>query len=110
MHPFAPPEDPYNPLATDTFSQEQVQAEARAAELQRQRRGIEAQILSTPAGREWAWQFLQECHVFETHISMTGAREHGFWEGRREVGLSLMRRLAATSPDNFARLLAENYV
>lgn len=107
---FAPPEEPYDPFSPDTEARREEAKRKEAEELQRQRRSVEATILSTPAGREWLWQFLSECHVFEARFSMTGERENGFWEGQREIGLNLMRRLASTSPENFARMLGEHNV
>ncbi len=85
-----------------------AQAEAAAAFREDQRRGIETALMGTVPGREWMWQLLNDCHVFETRVSMTGEHENGFFEGQREVGLSLVRRLARTHPELFARMVSEN--
>jgi hypothetical protein len=92
--------------ATDEATMEK--AEAAASLRADQRLAIERVILGNPQGREWIWQLLSDCHVWEKRISVTGEHENGFFEGQREVGLQLMRRLAKSAPADFARMFTEN--
>lgn len=64
--------------------------------------------MSTVQGREWVWQLLSDCRVWEKRISVTGEHETGFFEGQREVGLQFMRRMARSAPADFARMVSEN--
>lgn len=73
-----------------------------------QRRTVEIALLSTPQGRDWIWQFLIDCRTFEAMIHSSADYAQGFENGKREIGLSLMRRLARSSPDNFATMLTEH--
>lgn len=97
-------EEPY-----DASDPEQIaKAEAAASLREDQRRAVEQALMTTTQGREWVWQLLGECRVWEKRISVTGEHENGFFEGQREVGLQLMRRMARSAPADFTRMITEN--
>jgi hypothetical protein len=64
-------------------------------------RSIERSLLETPEGREWIWALLRDCGLW------TDGEMVPFQQGMREVGLQLMRRLARSSPNDFARMFTE---
>ncbi len=75
---------------------------------QRRLRDVEASILSTPTGREWLWGVLNDLHVYEHRIPMSGSdREYDHYAGKREGGLGLMRRFMKASPDMCAVMHGE---
>lgn len=104
-----PPRPSLPDEAYDASDPEQVAKAQAAASLKAdQRRAVEVALMSTKEGREWVWQLLLDCKVWEKRISMTGEHENGFFEGQREVGLQLTRRLARSAPQRFAEMFAEN--
>lgn len=99
-----PDEEPY-----DASDPDQIAKAAAAASLRDdQRRAVEQALMGTTQGREWVWQLLNDCHVWEKRISVTGEHENGFFEGQREIGLQFMRRLARSCPADFGRMFVEN--
>ncbi|HVB17288.1 MAG TPA: hypothetical protein VNF04_12185 [Stellaceae bacterium] len=98
------------PGGYDASDPEQVKrAEDEARLRTRYRRDTEHQILSTPQGREWVWQFLVDCHCWEKRMAVSGSQyEQGFFDGEREVGFGLLRRLAQSAPETFALMLREH--
>jgi hypothetical protein len=83
--------------------------EKLAALRKQQRKAVLANLLATVEGREWLSQFLRDCHTFEERVALSnGQYEQGFFNGQREVGLSLMRVLAVSAPQNFALMIQEN--
>ena len=94
------PAKPYD--YTDADANKEVLA---AASLQADRlRAVERGLLATPEGREWVWALLKDCDVW-----VDGQRDLlPFDQGRREVGLQLMRQFARVAPADFARIFSEN--
>ena|SRR5690348_1121785 len=77
-------------------------AQAEASLRTDRQRAIELLLLSTPEGREWVWTLLRDTGLW------TDGEMVPFQQGMREVGLQLMRRLARSSPNDFARMFTEN--
>ena len=77
-------------------------AQAEASLREERARSIERALLANPEGREWAWALLRDCGLW------TDGEMVPFQQGMREVGLQLMRRLARSSPNDFARMFTEN--
>jgi hypothetical protein len=96
--------------AYDASDHEAVKKAEVASKLRaEQRRALEANLLNSQPGREWLWQILAACHTWDEQIVVTnGLYEQGFWNGQRQFGLELMRHLARSSPENFARMMHEN--
>ncbi len=94
----------------DASDPKQVEDQTKISQLRdKQRAIILAGLLSSREGREWLAQFLRDCHTFEERVALSnGQYEQGFFNGQREVGLSLMRLLAKSAPANFGVLLQEN--
>lgn len=94
----------------DAADEEQQKQKLAAVELRTDRlRRVEAAILSTPHGREWVWSLINgDCDVWEKKIALSGSNEQQFLDGRRSIGLGLMRRLVRASPQNFAAMFSEN--
>ncbi len=99
------PDAPYDASNPEAVKKKEGEARLR----QEQMRTVESDLLKSRQGREWVWQILQDCKVFEKRIAMSGSEnENGFFEGQREVGLQLLRRLATSCPKQFALMMAEN--
>jgi hypothetical protein len=64
-------------------------------------RSIERSLLATPEGREWIWTLLKECGLWANGEMVP------FQQGMREVGVQLLRQLARSSPNDFARMFTE---
>ena len=64
-------------------------------------RAIERSLLANPEGREWVWMLLNNCGLW------TNGEMVPFQQGMREVGVQLMRRLARSAPNDFARMFTE---
>lgn len=99
------------PVPGDPPDYDDTEAQDKAAKEVRQReerlRSVEAAILATPDGREWLWSILAATNVMGDRLILDNAYQNGFQNGEREIGLRLIRRLARTSPENFARMLTE---
>ena len=64
-------------------------------------------VLGSPRGRAFCYMLLDRCNVMGA--SFTGdAATTAFNEGRRHVGIALLRDIQAMNPSAFATMLAEN--
>lgn len=75
------------------------------ARVSRKRKAL-ADLLATPAGREWAWDLLSDCYIF--HTTFTGNAQGYFNEGKRNVGLQFLAEITAIDPQIFATMMKEN--
>lgn len=73
--------------------------------LRQQRADLRA-VMSTPAGRRFIWRLIDEvAGVFGP--SWTGSSETFYREGRRAVGIDLMREVQRTCPAEYVHALNE---
>ncbi len=94
------PEKPYDYTDADANKEANAAASLRMDRL----RAVERALLATADGREWVWALLKDCDVW-----VDGQRDLlPFDQGRREVGLQLMRQFARVAPSDFARIFSEN--
>lgn len=62
-------------------------------------------VLSSMEGRRFIWRLMSSCGVF--HGSFTGNSTTFFNEGRRDIGLLVLRDLMEAKPDAFAHMQRE---
>jgi len=79
--------------------------EARAKEAQDD--AVVQSLMSTPAGRAWVRELLEQCHVF--HASFTGeALGSAFREGERSIGLRLLAAVMRAHPEAYVQMMKES--
>jgi hypothetical protein len=91
-----------NPLNEEFQNDPERNRKASAREDLRQR-FIEA-ALSTRDGREWMYDKLSRCHIYNTSFVVGDPHSTAFQEGERNIGLLL---LAEIPPDVYALMLKE---
>lgn len=64
-------------------------------------------VLATAAGRRFIFARIQKCNVMGQ--IWDPSRRFDFNEGRRDVGIELMRDLAAIDPHAYIQMLADDY-
>ena len=62
-------------------------------------------VIGTDAGRRFIWTLLGDCGVFRT--SFTGNNSTFFNEGKRFVGLEVLKRMNSAAPEAFANMQRE---
>lgn len=101
------PDDPRD-YTNPEHEKQAIQASKDRDEMRRQ---FEAAIMASPQGRDWVFQLLYDCHVWEPRIPMTpSAYDQGRMNGERDVGLGLLQRFVKVSPQNFALMFTERDV
>jgi len=65
------------------------------------------QLMSTTDGREYMWNKLQECDVFE-NIFENDPIMSAYRSGKRAAGLLLEQDLKAYAPGSYIKMLQEN--
>ena len=63
-----------------------------------------ARFLADPNGRNWMWDILERCKVFNVSFISGDPYATSFNEGQRNVGLSLFAQIP---PDVFATMMKE---
>jgi len=82
-----------------------VSAKARAKQRETWRRTVSA-VLSTAEGRAFAWGLLERANTFGS--SYTGEALSGAYaEGRRSIGLDVMRELQTLEPSHYSLMVRE---
>lgn len=66
-----PPERDYERLDPEGAAAAKAQQEEADRKTEERQRLI-ARSMSDPAFRDWIWQYLRDCHVFETRFASTG--------------------------------------
>lgn len=91
------------------FSDEEEQQRMTTLEKKRMQRDDNdlKGVMGSPSGRRFVWALLAQCGVFagsyaEQPLGMA------FNEGRRSIGLALMGRVLARTPDLFLTMQKEN--
>ena len=64
-------------------------------------------IMKTKDGRDWLYNKLQSCGVFES-IFDNDTHKHAYNAGKRKVGVNLNRELKEYAPDNYMKMIEEN--
>ena len=64
-------------------------------------------VLASPAGRRFVWGVLAQCGVFTSSYTEQPLGM-AFSEGRRSIGLALVARIMARTPDLFLTMQKEN--
>ncbi|MCK4710392.1 MAG: hypothetical protein KAU21_17385 [Gammaproteobacteria bacterium] len=65
-------------------------------------------IMRTADGRDWIWGYLQSCHVFDSIFDADPVK-HGYNAGKRSAGLNLERDLKEHAPDDYMKMMKENF-
>lgn len=101
LHPV--PEQPY-----DASDERQIKDKAdKQAIRERQTRQVIADLLSTPAGRNWMWSVLSDCNVFSQTFVPQEADTTAFNEGIRSVGNKLIAQIMQTDPTLYVTMMTE---
>lgn len=64
-------------------------------------------IMQTEGGRDFIWNQLQFCNVFESIFSSDLALS-GYNSGMRDAGINLNRVVKEAAPENYLKMLKEN--
>lgn len=92
----------YDPSDPAQVAEREKQAQIRQLGQERMLR----EQLSTPAGRNFYWDQLAACHVFET-ISPGDEATTNYLLGERNVGLRIMSDIMRAAPESFIQMLKE---
>lgn len=84
----------------------QAEKAAKLAEIRA--REVTTELMSTPAGREWLWNNLAECHIFEQSFVPNDPLTSAFREGERAVGLRLLSVVMLHCPDQYVQAARES--
>ena len=91
----------------DTDADDKVQARSSGAKLARQ---VEANdikwLMANKQGRRIVWRLLAEAGVYRS--SFTGNSETFFREGKREIGLFLLREITNHCAEAYVLMLSES--
>lgn len=90
--------------AADPKQVEKAKSEENRIE-NRSREDLKA-VVSTVNGRRFIWKYLDLCGIYET--TFTGGSETFFLEGKRAVGLTLLKDVIDASPETFIVMQKEN--
>ncbi|MDE2021163.1 MAG: hypothetical protein KGJ13_12580 [Patescibacteria group bacterium] len=99
----APDEQPYDASdPTQVNNRRRSESRRRAAQKQ-----VLPNLLSTPAGRNWMWDKLEACRVFQTSFDLGDPHATTFNEGQRNIGLMLLADIGAQCPDALVLMMRE---
>ena len=65
-------------------------------------------VLKKPEGRRMVYKLLCECGVFKASFSQNSMTT-AFQEGRRDIGLALLRDLDEAEPQAYSQMLTEHF-
>jgi hypothetical protein len=91
------------------MSEDKVQAFRSEKNRQREDRKINdlKAVLKTPEGRRFIWNILSEAGIYQS--SFTGNSETFFREGKRALGLMIVRDIDQHMPEAMAQMSREYY-
>jgi hypothetical protein len=96
------------PLVTNAANEGQVKSAAQKERaLIEIKRNALAKLLAQREFRDFAWRYLSDCKVFAQTFDHSGSIT-SFNEGRRGVGLKLMKEIVSVSPEAFMQMMKEN--
>lgn len=64
-------------------------------------------LLDHRDGRGWLYRLLKTCHVFASSFT-ADPLQTAFREGERNIGLQILTRVTAVSPDGYVLMIKEN--
>ena len=65
-------------------------------------------VLKKPEGRRFVYQVLSECGVFKSSFALN-SMQSAFNEGRRDIGIMLLKLLDEAEPQAYSQMLAEHF-
>jgi hypothetical protein len=65
-------------------------------------------VLKKPEGRRFVYKMLSECGVFRASFSLN-SMQTAFNEGKRDIGLALLRELDEAEPHAYTQMLTEHF-
>jgi hypothetical protein len=94
------------PLVDNAADARQVREAKKKERLQLERHIADVRLVAkTPAGKRLLWEYMDQCDVF---AEISGAMEWVYFdEGRRAMGLMLLRDLIAAAPEVLVELMSE---
>lgn len=99
-------------MSDNTYSDdiEQFNKESRKAYLKRRAREITdlQKVLKLPEGRRLLYKILCECGVFKASFTQN-SNTTAFNEGKRDIGLLLLKELDAAEPQAYSQMLREHF-
>lgn len=85
----------------------QIREARRMAKLNERARSVTVTaIMSSILGRQWAYEFLSQCHVFAASFN-PNALSMAYNEGQRNIGLALMADIMAVCPEQYITMMRE---
>jgi hypothetical protein len=91
----------------DAGDERQVKQKARSAKA---RENIRAQVLrnimASIDGREWMFYLLEICNIHDSNFA-SDAMLMAFWEGKRHVGMQIMKQLQIVCPEQYLQMMKE---
>lgn len=92
----------------DASDPEQVNAARKKAGRQKKTRlEVIQALMSLPAGRQWVYEKLTDCHVYGPTFVAGDPYLSAFREGERHVGLGLLQDVMASAPERFLPMCKE---
>lgn len=76
-------------------------ARKRAARKRVENMSVLKTLMSTKAGREWVYNLLLRCHIYETSFVQGDMQATSFKEGERNIGLSVVSDLMDGCPKEY---------
>ena len=65
-------------------------------------------VLKKPEGRRFVYKILSECGVFKASFSLN-SMQTAFQEGRRDIGIALLKMLDEAEPQAYSQMLTEHF-
>lgn len=95
------------PLVQNAADENQVREAAKREKLRIEQASADLKfLLATEQFRRWAWDHLEFCKVF--HQIFTGNSETFFNDGKRVVGLKLLKEITEAAPGAYLQMIKDN--
>lgn len=65
-------------------------------------------VLKKPEGRRFVYKILSECGVFKASFALN-SMQSAFNEGRRDIGIALLKMLDEAEPQAYSQMLTEHF-
>jgi hypothetical protein len=96
------------PLVTNTTNQKQLKrADQKIQNLEQTLENDMRVVLKTPEGRRVLWDLLTYCNIYKQSFDNSGSIT-AFNEGRRVVGLKVLKQIMAADPGAYIEMQSEN--
>jgi hypothetical protein len=94
-------------MAFNAANRADVRRAEKAAKLaETNRKAVLVALGDTPQGRQYFWDTLAECHIFETTFNDDPGRM-AYLEGQRSRGIALLMDIIQFCPDQFIQAMRE---